>query len=142
MAPHSNTHLENPMEGGAWWAAVHGVATGRTQLSDFTFTFHFHEFGEANGTPLQCSCLENPRDGRAWWTAVYGVPQSRTRLKRLSSSQDLGTSQVALAVKNILDNVEGVRDAGSIPGSRRFLGGGLGNPFQYSCLKNPMDRAA
>ena len=34
--------LENPMEGGAWKAAVHGVAEGRTRLSDFTFTFHFH----------------------------------------------------------------------------------------------------
>ena len=34
--------LENPMEGGAWWAAVHGVAKSRTRLSDFTFTFHFH----------------------------------------------------------------------------------------------------
>ena len=34
--------LENPMDGGAWWAAVHGVAEGRTRLSDFTFTFHLH----------------------------------------------------------------------------------------------------
>ena len=34
--------LENPMHGGAWWAAVHGVAKGLTWLSDFTFTFHFH----------------------------------------------------------------------------------------------------
>ena len=34
--------LENPMDGGAWWAAVHGVTESRTQLSDFTFTFHFH----------------------------------------------------------------------------------------------------
>ena len=34
--------LENPMDGGAWWAAVHGVAEGWTQLSNFTFTFHFH----------------------------------------------------------------------------------------------------
>ena len=34
--------LENPMDGGAWWAAVHGVAKRRTWLSDFTFTFHFH----------------------------------------------------------------------------------------------------
>ena len=30
------------MDGGAWWAAVHGVAEGRIRLSDFTFTFHFH----------------------------------------------------------------------------------------------------
>ena len=34
--------LENPMDGGAWWATVHGVAKCRTRLSDFTFTFHFH----------------------------------------------------------------------------------------------------
>ena len=34
--------LENPMDGGAWWAAVHGVAKSRTWLSDLTFTFHFH----------------------------------------------------------------------------------------------------
>ena len=34
--------LENPMDGGVWKATVHGVAEGRTRLSDFTFTFHFH----------------------------------------------------------------------------------------------------
>ena len=34
--------LENPMDGGAWKAAVHGVAEGRIPLSDFPFTFHFH----------------------------------------------------------------------------------------------------
>ena len=34
--------LENPMDGGAWWAAVHGVTKSWRQLSDFTFTFHFH----------------------------------------------------------------------------------------------------
>ena len=70
--------LENPMDGGAWWAAVHGVARSRTRLSDFTFTFHFHALEKGNGNPLQCSCLENPRDGGAWWAAVYGVVQSQT----------------------------------------------------------------
>ena len=34
--------LENPMDGGAWWVAVHGVTKSRTWLSDFPFTFHFH----------------------------------------------------------------------------------------------------
>ena len=34
--------LENPMDGGAWWAAVHGVTKSRTRLRDFPFTFHFH----------------------------------------------------------------------------------------------------
>ena len=43
MATHSSTLcLENPMDGGAWWAAIHGVAGSRTRLSDFTFTFCFH----------------------------------------------------------------------------------------------------
>ena len=34
--------LENPMDGGAWWVAVHGVTEGWTRLNDFTFSFHFH----------------------------------------------------------------------------------------------------
>ena len=42
MAPLQYSCLENPMDGGAWWAAVHGVAKVRTQPSNFTFTFHFH----------------------------------------------------------------------------------------------------
>ena len=89
--------LENPTDGGVWWAAVHGVAKSRTRLSDFTFTFHFSLscIGEGNGNPLQCSCLENPRDGGALWAAIYGVAQSRTRLKRLSSSS---SSSVCLPI--------------------------------------------
>ena len=78
--------LENLMDGGAWWAAVHGVGKSQTRLSDFTFNFSLSCIGEGNGTPLQCSCLENPRDRGAWWAAVYGVAQSQTRLKQLSSS--------------------------------------------------------
>ena len=80
---------KTPMGGGAWWAAVHGVAKSRTRLSNF-FHFSLSCIGEGNGNPLQCSCLENPRDGGAWWAAVYGVAQSRTRLKRLNSSSILG----------------------------------------------------
>ena len=41
-APLQHSRLENPMGGGAWWAAVHAVAESWTRLSDFTFTFHFH----------------------------------------------------------------------------------------------------
>ena len=51
-------------------------------------------------------------------------------------------SQVALVVKNLPDNVGDVRNAGSIPGSGRFSGGGHGNPLQYSCLDNPINRGA
>ena len=42
--------LENPMDGGAWQAAVHGVPRSQTRLSDFTLTFHFHELEEEMAT--------------------------------------------------------------------------------------------
>ena len=45
-------------------------------------------------------------------------------------------------VKNLLANAGDTRDAGSIPGLGRSLGGGHSNPVQYSCLENPMDRGA
>ena len=77
--------LDNPMDGGAWGAAVHGVLRvghdWAASLSLFTF-MHWRR----TGNPLQYSCLENPRDGRAWWAAIYGVARSQTRLKWLSSS--------------------------------------------------------
>ena len=50
MAPHSSTLVETPMDGRAWWAAVHGVAKSRTRRSDFTFTFHFHALEKAMAT--------------------------------------------------------------------------------------------
>ena len=80
--------LENPMDGGAWWAAVHGVAKSWTRPSDFTFTFTLMLFKaqvrEGNGNPLQHSCLENPMDGGAWWAAVHGVAKSWTRLSEFT----------------------------------------------------------
>ena len=51
-------------------------------------------------------------------------------------------AQVALMVKNPPANAGDIRDAGLVPGSGRCPGGGHGNPLQYSCLENPMDRGA
>ena len=65
------------MDGGAWWAAVHGVAKSQTQLNDFSFTFHFHALEKEMATHSRQG-LENPRDGGTWWAAIYGVAQSRT----------------------------------------------------------------
>ena len=66
--------LENPMDGGAWWAAVHGVAKSRTRLSGFTFTFHFYALEkEMATTPV---FLPEESQGRgAWWAAISGVAQ-------------------------------------------------------------------
>ena len=48
--PLQYSFLENPMDGGAWWAAVHGVVKSGTRLSDFTFTFHFHALEKETAT--------------------------------------------------------------------------------------------
>ena len=72
--------LENPMDGGAWWAAVHGVAKSWTQLSDFTFTFHFHALEKemathssvlawripGTGEPGGLPCVGSHRVGHDW----------------------------------------------------------------------------
>ena len=55
--------LENPMDGGAWKAAVHGIAEGQTQQSDFTFTFHFHTFEKAVATHSSVLALRIPGMG-------------------------------------------------------------------------------
>ena len=74
------------MDGGAWWATVHGVAKSRTRLSNFTFTFHFHSLEKKVATHSTILAWRITGMGGAWWAAVYGVSQSRTRLRRLSSS--------------------------------------------------------
>jgi len=74
------------MDGGAWWAAVHGVAKSRTQLSDFTFTFHFHALEKEMATHSSILAWRIPGMVEPVGLPVYGVAQSRTRLKRLSSN--------------------------------------------------------
>ena len=54
----------------------------------------------------------------------------------------IGPPQVVLVVKNLPANVEVIGDTGSMPGLGRSPGEGNGNPLQYSCLENPMDRGA
>ena len=55
--------LENPMDGGAWWAAVHGVAKSRTRLNDFTCTFHFHALEKEMATHSSVLALRIPGMG-------------------------------------------------------------------------------
>ena len=78
--PLQYSYLENPMDGGAWWAAVHGVTEGRTRLSGFTFTFHYHAWRRKwQPTPL---FLPGESQGRGSLVGCrLWVAQSRTRLK-------------------------------------------------------------
>ena len=76
--------LENPMERGAWKAAVHGVAEGQTRLSNFTFTFHFHALEKEMAT--HSSVLAGEFHGqRSLGTTVHGVAKSRTQLSDFTS---------------------------------------------------------
>ena len=82
--------LENPMDGGAWWAAVHGVAEGRTWLSDFTLTFHFHALEKEMAT--HSSVL-------AWRIPGMGEPGGRPSMgsHRVGHDwSDLGAAAAAL----------------------------------------------
>ena len=87
--PLQDSCLENPMDGRAWWAAVHGVSKSQhdwaNSLSLFTF---MHWRRKWQPTPV---FLPGESQGQgAWWAAIYGVAQSRTWLKWLSSSSSIG----------------------------------------------------
>ena len=70
------------------------------------------------------------------------MPCSKVTLFLLFNTSWARASQVALVVKNLPVKAGDIRDTGSIPGSGSSPGGGHGNPSQYSCLENPMDRGA
>ena len=102
--------------------------------------------GEGNGDPLQYSCLENPTDGGAWWATVHGVAKSWTRLSDLTftftfhqlslSSQVVQWSRIRLSVQQMeKTQVQSL-------GPEELPGEGNGNPLQYSCLENPIDRGS
>ena len=97
--------LENPKDGGAWWAVVHGVAKSRTQLSDFTFTFHFHALEKEMATHSSVLAWRIPGTGEPDGLPSMGS-HSRTRLKRLSSSSILSPFHTdALRGTEVLTNL-------------------------------------
>ena len=70
--PLQHSRLENPMDGGAWWAAVHGVAEGQTRLSDFTFTFHFHALEKEMATHSSVLAWRIPGTGSLVGCHLWG----------------------------------------------------------------------
>ena len=70
--------LENPMDGGAWWAAVHGVGESRTRLSDFTFTFHFHPLEKEIATHSSVLAWRTQGRGSLVGCRLWGRTESDT----------------------------------------------------------------
>ena len=68
--------LENPMDGGAWWAAVHGVAKSRTLLSDFTFSFHFHALEKDMASHASVPAWRIPGTGELVSCRLWGCTES------------------------------------------------------------------
>ena len=93
--------LETPMDRGAWWAAVHGVAKSRTRLSDFTFSFHFHALEKEMASHSSVLAWRIP--GTAEPGGLLSMrSQSQARLKQLSSSSRSDLSSTCEHTKAIL----------------------------------------
>ena len=71
-------HSSNPMDGGAWWAAVHGVAGSRTRLSDFTLTVHFHALEKEMATHSGVLAWRTPGTGEPGGLPSMGLQESDT----------------------------------------------------------------
>ena len=79
--------LENPMDGGAWEAAVHSVAESQTQLSDFTFTFHFHTLEKEMATHSSVPAWRIPGTGEPGGLPSMGSHRVRHDWSDLASKQ-------------------------------------------------------
>ena len=69
--------LENPMDEGSWWAAVHGVTKSRTRLSDFTFTFHLHALEKEMATHSSVLAWRIPGTGKPGGLPSTGLHRVR-----------------------------------------------------------------
>ena len=103
--------LENPRDGGAWWAAVYGVEQSRTRLKWLSSS------REGNGNPLQYSCLENPMDRGAWWAAVHGVAESWTRLSDFTFTFHFHALEKKMATHSsvLAWRIPGTEEPGGLP---------------------------
>ena len=65
--------LDNPMDGGAWWAAVHGVAKSQTRMNDFTFAFHCHALEKEIATHSNILTWRIPGMGEPGGLLIMGL---------------------------------------------------------------------
>ena len=85
--------LENPMDGGAWWAAVHGVARRRTRLSNLSFTFHFHALEKEMATHSSVLAWRIPGTGEPGALSYPGSQSPDTTKVTQQQQQQQHTSR-------------------------------------------------
>ena len=137
--------LENPMDGGAWWAALHGVAKSRTQLSDFPFTFHFHALekemaphsvllpGKSHGQRSLVGCSPWGRE------ELDTTEQLHFHFSLSCMGEGNGTPLQCSCLENPRDTRAWWAAVSGVAQSRTRL---KQLRSQYPCLQNPMDRGA
>ena len=118
--------LENPRDGGAWWAAVYGVTQNRTQLKWLSSSSSIHKTN--------------------YWKVGHSIPRFITKpniSSPLLASQHFFFFWQSFPCGSVVKHLPAnLGHASSIPGSGSSPDIGNGNPFQYSCLGNTMDRGA
>ena len=120
--PLQHSCLENPMGGGAWWAAVHGVAKSWTRLSDFTFTFHLHALEKEMATHSSALAWRIPGTGSLVGCRLWG----RTESDMTEATQQQQQQYILKGLPRSCSGKESAcqcrrsRDMGSIHGSGRF----------------------
>ena len=88
--------LENPMDGGAWWASVHGAAKSRTRLSDFIFTFHFHALEKEMATHSSVLAWRIPGTGEPGGLPSIGSHRVRHDCSDLATAAAEGQNKYLL----------------------------------------------
>ena len=113
--------LENPRDGGAWWAAIYGVAQSGTRLK------------RLSSSPLTNVTVKQSRSPLCISTRMSHIIWCLTKIQ-------LQENPSGSVVKNLSASAGDSEDVSLTPGSGRCPGEGNNNPLQYSCLENPMDR--
>ena len=133
--------LENPVDGGAWWAAVHGVAKSHTRLSNFTFPFNFHALEKEMAThssvfAWRITGMREP--GGLPSMGLHRLGHDWSDLAVAAAATHEWASQVAQIVKNL----PAMQETWVWSCVRKITWKGDGYPLQYSCLENSMGREA
>ena len=120
--------LENPMDGGAWWAAVHGVAMSRTWLSDFTFTLHFPALEKEMATHSSVLAWRIPGTGKPGGLPSMGLHRVGHDWSDLAAAAAPLVIQPVVYVENTLDL--------DLENPRSSFGFATGQPCHLSKLLN------